>query len=160
MDNLIRWLQENNPDDEQSAIVHGDYRLGNLIFRRDRPEVAAVLDWELATIGHPLADLGYFLMPYRLNASDSSNGIKGLDLKSLGIPSESALLETYAQASGRSNVPDMDFYVAFAMFRLAAILAGVLRRGLDGNAADPRAITSGRAYQQLAHAAWTIAAAR
>lgn len=160
MDNLIRWLPENNPDDEQSAIVHGDFRLGNLIFHRERADVAAVLDWELATIGHPLADLGYFLMPYRLDRAFSSNGIKGLDLESLGIPAEKALLASYAEASGRSDTPDMDFYVAFAMFRLAGILAGVLRRGLDGNAADPRAIASGRAYQHLAQAAWAIAEAR
>ena len=157
MDNLIAWLTDNNPQDDQSSIVHGDFRPGNMIFHNEEPRVAAVLDWELSTIGHPLADLGYFLMPYRLDAGDSANGIKGLDLEALGIPSEKALLETYAKSAGCGKIPDIDYYVAFAMFRLAAILAGVLRRGIDGNAADPRAVERGRWYQQITKSAWEIA---
>ncbi|MGI9425062.1 MAG: phosphotransferase [Hyphomicrobiaceae bacterium] len=157
MDNLIAWLPQNDPDDNQSSIVHGDYRPGNLIFHNDRPEVVAVLDWELATIGHPLADLGYFMMPYRLDAEASAYGIKGMDLDDLGIPPEEIVLETYAKGAGRDNVPNIDFYVVFSMFRLAAIQAGVLRRGLDGNAADPRAIERGRPYKQMAASAWAIA---
>ncbi len=157
MDNVISWLSENDPEDEQASIVHGDYRAGNMIFHPEKPEVAAVLDWELSTIGHPLADLGYFLMPYRLDAATSVNGIGGLDLEALGIPGEHALLETYAKNAGRSDVPGIDFYVVFAMFRLAAILAGVLRRGLMGNAADPRAIERGRLYKPISETAWVIA---
>lgn len=157
MDKVIAWLPEHNPQDDQAAIVHGDYRPGNVIFHNDEPKITAVLDWELSTIGHPLADLGYFLMPYRLDANLSSNGIKGMDLEALGIPSESAVLENYAKAAGRETVPNIDFYVVFSMFRLAAILAGVLRRGLDGNAADPRAIERGRTYKQIAESAWAIA---
>jgi aminoglycoside phosphotransferase (APT) family kinase protein len=158
MDKVVAWLPEHNPQDDQAAIVHGDYRPGNVIFHSDEPAVAAVLDWELSTIGHPLADLAYFLMPYRLDANLSSNGIKGMDLEALGIPSESAVLENYAKAAGRETIPNIDFYIVFSMFRLAAILAGVLRRGLDGNAADPRAIERGRTYRQIAESAWAIAA--
>lgn len=157
MDNVIGWLTQNNPDDEQAAIVHGDYRPGNVIFHSKTPDVAAVLDWELSTIGHPLADLGYFLMPYRLDAAASPWGLQGLDLDGLGIPPESTLVEAYAGASHRESVENIDYYIVFSMFRLAAILAGVLRRGLDGNASDPRAIERGRTYAQLAGVALSIA---
>ncbi len=157
MDNVIAWLGANDPGDEHASIVHGDFRPGNVIFANDRPEVAAVLDWELSTIGHPLADLGYFLMPHRLDATVFPNGIGGMDLDALGIPDEPALLEVYASAAGRDNVPNIDFYVIFSIFRLAAILAGVLRRGLDGNASDPRAVEQGRGYKQFAESAWAIA---
>jgi aminoglycoside phosphotransferase (APT) family kinase protein len=116
-----------------------------------------VLDWELSTIGHPLADLGYFLMPYRLDAAASPWGLQGLDLDGLGIPPESTLVEAYAGASRRESVENIDYYIVFSMFRLAAILAGVLRRGLDGNASDPRAIERGRTYAQLAMVALSIA---
>ena len=157
MDALIAWLPEHNPDDDQFSIVHGDYRPGNIIYHNDEPEVAAVLDWELSTIGHPLADLGYFLMPFHLEAGGPLNGMNGLDLDALGIPSEETLLEAYAMRAGHNRVLDIDFYIVFSMFRLAAILAGVLRRGLDGNAADPRAIERGQTYKQIAQSAWAIA---
>ena len=157
MDNVIAWLGANDPGDEMAAIVHGDFRPGNVIFANDKPEVAAVLDWELSTIGHPLADLGYFLMPHRLDATVFPNGIGGMDLDTLGIPDESALLDAYATATGRDELPNIDFYVIFSIFRLAAILAGVLRRGLDGNASDPRAVEQGRSYKQFAESAWAIA---
>jgi aminoglycoside phosphotransferase (APT) family kinase protein len=157
MDKLITWLLEHNPEDDQSSIVHGDFRPGNMIFHNSKPRVSAVLDWELSTIGHPLADLGYFLMPYRLEAGTSANGLKGLDLETLGIPTEEVLLETYAISARREQIPGIDYYIVFSMFRLAAILVGVLRRGLEGNAADPRAIERGRVYQQMAQSAWAIA---
>jgi aminoglycoside phosphotransferase (APT) family kinase protein len=156
MDQLIEWLPKLNPDDDQAAIVHGDFRPGNVIFAADNARVIAVLDWELSTIGHPLADLAYFLMPYRLDTIGTTNGLKGADLQSLGIPSEQALLETYARSAGLGTVPEIDFYAAFAMFRLAAILAGVLRRGVDGNAADSRAIATGQAFTQIATCGWGI----
>jgi len=157
MDDVIEWLTRNDPDDEQAAIVHGDYRPGNVIFHNENPDVAAVLDWELSTIGHPLADVGYFLMPYRLDATASPWGLKGLDLDGLGIPPESTVIDAYAHASRRESVENIDYYIVFSMFRLAAILAGVLRRGLDGNASDPRAVERGRTYSQLATVALGIA---
>ncbi len=157
MDDVIAWLAANDPGDEQASIVHGDYRPGNVIFDNDSPQVAAVLDWELSTIGHPLADLGYFLMPWRLDAETFPNGIRGLDLDALGFPPEDAVLASYSEAAGRTETPNIDFYVVFSMFRLAAILAGVLRRGLDGNASDPRAVEQGRGYRRFAECAWQIA---
>ena len=157
MDIVIGWLNDNNPSDEQAAIAHGDYRLGNVIFDRESPRVAAVLDWELSTIGHPLADLGYYLMPYRLSAASSPWGLHGLDLDALGIPSEAATLEAYADAAGMRKVPSIDYYIVFSMFRLAAILVGVLRRGVDGNASDPRAVERGKTYKELIDVALGIA---
>ncbi len=156
MDQLIEWLPKLNPDDDQAAIVHGDFRPGNVIFASDDSRVIAVLDWELSTIGHPLADLAYFLMPYRLESIGTTSGLEGADLRALGIPSEQALLETYARSAGLGSVPKMDFYVAFAMFRLAAILAGVLRRGVEGNAADPHAIATGQAFKKVSTSGWKI----
>lgn len=157
MDSLIKWLPENNPDDDHASIVHGDFRPGNLIFDNDAPQVVAVLDWELSTIGHPFADLGYFFLPYYFAADEFPGGTRGRDLAELGIPEMGELLERYASSAGLPGVPHINYYVVFAMFRLAAILAGVLRRGLDGNAADPRAIERGRAYRGLAELAWHIA---
>lgn len=157
MDRLIDWLPANNPDDELSSIVHGDYRPGNVIFDSAEPRVVSVLDWELSTIGHPFADLGYFLMPYRLDADAAINGFRGRDIVALGIPGEQDLLEIYAKTAGRKEVPNIDYYIAFSMFRLAAILAGVLRRGLQGSAADPRAIERGEAFRQIADSGWKIA---
>ena len=157
MDDVIAWLSTSIPPDDHASLVHGDYRPGNVIFASDTPDVVAVLDWELSTIGHPLADLGYFLMAYRLDAASFPWGIGGLDLEGIGIPPEPHLLERYAASAGLSDSPATDFYIVFAMFRLAAILAGVLRRGLDGNASDPRAIEQGRAYSKLAAVALGIA---
>ena len=156
MDQLIEWLPKLNPGDDLATIVHGDFRPGNVIFAADETRVSAVLDWELATIGHPLADLAYFLMPYRLDSIGTTSGLKSVELPSLGIPSERALLECYARSAGLSAVPDIEFHLAFAMFRLAAILAGVLRRGVDGNAADPHAIATGQAFKQIANSGWQI----
>lgn len=158
MDRVIEWLPENIPDDERSSIVHGDYRPGNVIFDSTAPRVVSVLDWELSTIGHPFADLGYFLMPYRLDADAAINGFLGHDIEILGIPTEQQLLKTYARSAGLREVPNIDYYIAFSMFRLAAILAGVLKRGMEGSAADPRAIERGAAFKQIARSAWDIAA--
>ncbi len=157
MDDVIAWLSTSVPPDDRASLVHGDYRPGNVIFANGAPDVVAVLDWELSTIGHPLADVGYFLMPYRLDAATFPWGVQGLDLDAIGIPPETALLEAYADSAGLNDTPAIDYYIVFAMFRLAAILAGVLRRGLDGNASDPRAIEQGRAYSGLAAAALGIA---
>ncbi|MDH4124360.1 MAG: phosphotransferase [Gammaproteobacteria bacterium] len=156
MDQLIEWLPKLNPDDDQAALVHGDFRPGNVIFAAGDARLIAVLDWELSTIGHPLADLAYFLMPYRLESIGTTAGLRDIELESVGIPAEQHLLESYARSAGLGAVPEIDFYVAFAMFRLAAILAGVLRRGLEGNAADPRAIATGQAFKQVSASGWNI----
>jgi aminoglycoside phosphotransferase (APT) family kinase protein len=156
MDELTAWLLANDPGDQRSSIVHGDYRPGNLIFSHEDMSVAAVLDWELSTIGHPMADLGYFLLPFHLDSRVSGFSLRGLDLDALGIPSEQRLLETYQ--SGGAPVGNIDYYIAFSLFRLAAILAGVLRRGLDGNAADPTAVERGRAYALFAASGVEISA--
>jgi aminoglycoside phosphotransferase (APT) family kinase protein len=157
MDEVIGWLHDNDPGDDQAAIAHGDYRMGNVIFDSVSPKVAAVLDWELSTIGHPLADLGYYLLPYRLSAASSPWGLQGMDLDALGIPTEAAALEAYAVAAGMHKVPSIDYYIVFSMFRLAAILVGVLRRGVDGNASDPRAVERGKTYKALVDVALSIA---
>jgi aminoglycoside phosphotransferase (APT) family kinase protein len=154
MDELMAWLPANDPNDNRRAIVHGDYRPGNLIFRNDDMAVAAVLDWELSTIGHPLADLGYFLLPYHLNENLREHSLRGVDLDALGIPTQQELLDTYSEHG--HQVSDIDYYIAFSMFRLAAILAGVLRRGIDGNASDSSAIERGRAYSLFAESALEI----
>lgn len=156
MDELAAWLVENDPQDERSSIVHGDYRPGNVIFENDEPVVAAVLDWELATIGHPFADLGYLLMPYHYPAESFQSGLKDRDLQKLGIPDEAEVIRLYAHSANLEELPDTTYYVAFSMFRLAAILSGVLRRGLDGIAADPGAIAQGRRYSALANSALTL----
>lgn len=158
MDRLIAWLPENDPGDADPAIVHGDFRPGNLIFDNERPEVVAVLDWELSTIGHPLADLGYFLSAQYLDAKLLPDGLGGLNTRAMGIPSIKELSQTYAEHAGLNSAPEVGYYVAFSLFRLAAILAGVLRRGMDGNAADPRAIERGKLYRAIADAGWTVAA--
>jgi aminoglycoside phosphotransferase (APT) family kinase protein len=154
MDELIAWLPANDPNDHRSAIVHGDYRPGNLIFRSNDMTVAAVLDWELSTIGHPLADLGYFLLPYHLSENLRGHSLRSVDLDALGIPTEQVLLDTYSENG--HQVGNIDYYIAFSMFRLAAILAGVLRRGIDGNASDSSAIERGRAYSLFAESALEI----
>ena len=148
MDQLTAWLLANNPGDQRTSIVHGDYRPGNLIFAATDMSVAAVLDWELSTIGHPLADLGYFLLPFHLDARVAGFSLRDQDLATLGIPGEQVLLDAY-RANGAA-IENIDYYIAFSLFRLAAILAGVLRRGIDGNASDPSAVERGRAYSLFA----------
>jgi aminoglycoside phosphotransferase (APT) family kinase protein len=157
MNRVMAWLSMNDPGDNEAAIVHGDFRLGNLIVHPTEPRIVAVLDWELATIGHPLADLAYNCMSYHLPAI-TGRGFAGIDLTPLGIPGESDYLAAYCRRTGRAAVPHWNFYMVFALFRIAAILAGVYRRGLDGNASDAQALERGAAYAAMAEIAWSIAA--
>lgn len=151
MDYLIEWLADQAPAHEETRIVHGDFRLENLIIDPERAEVRAVLDWELATLGHPLADLGYHLMLYHLPAGNfTGSGYVGADTEALGIPTKQALVSAYAEASQREPPSDLDTFIAFGLFRLAAILQGVYRRGLDGNAASESALRFGPMVQLLA----------
>jgi aminoglycoside phosphotransferase (APT) family kinase protein len=155
MDRTAAWLRGNLPAEEEGAIVHGDYRLGNLIFHPTEPRVVAVLDWELSTLGHPLADLAYSALPWRLPPELA--GIRGAETP--GLPSEVAYLSAYADRTGRPLPASYEFFVVFALFRWAAIAAGVLRRARDGTAADEGAVAAGRKFRGLAERAWGIAAA-
>jgi len=157
MERLIEWLPARVPPDAQASIVHGDYRLGNLLFHPAEPRVVAVLDWELATLGDPLADLAYNLLTARL--PESSGGVAEAELVALGIPGEAEYAAAYCRRTGRADAPGLEFMIVFAMFRLAAIVAGVYRRALDGNAADARAIERGAAFRDLAQRAWEYAQA-
>ncbi|MDO8909732.1 MAG: phosphotransferase family protein [Pseudohongiella sp.] len=151
MDQLITWLADNTPaDDGQSCIIHGDYRLDNVIFHRGESKIRAVLDWELATLGHPMADLAYYLMALRLPRTGEIKGLQNEDLATLGIPDEDSLIDHYCHVRGINRPAHTEFYLAFSFFRLAAILQGVYKRGLDGNASSERAIRMGKLVQPLA----------
>lgn len=145
MEELAAWLRAHMPADEETSLVHGDYRLGNVILHPTEPRVVAVLDWELATLGHPLGDLAYACAIYRLPQDlEAYSGLAAMDLETLGIPTETQLLETYSRATGRPGIPDWHFFLAFSVFRLAAISQGVYARALQGNAADRRGQEYGR----------------
>jgi aminoglycoside phosphotransferase (APT) family kinase protein len=165
MDKLIDWLPGHLPasalDETQVAIVHGDYRLDNLIFHPQEPRVIAVLDWELSTIGHPLADFSYHCMGWHI-APGVFRGIAGLDLAALGIPSERDYVRRYCERTGRGApdalLADWNFYLAYNLFRLAAITQGIARRVVDGTAASAQARATGAATRPLAELGWTFAA--
>ena len=140
------------PDDGVVALTHGDYRIDNLMFAPAAPRLVAVVDWELSTLGHPLADLGYLCMALRLPRNPALPGLAGLDREALGIPGESALLERYMQLTGRPLPADWPFVVAFSFFRLAAIAQGVARRVQQGNASNEKAMQAGQMTAMLAQA--------
>jgi aminoglycoside phosphotransferase (APT) family kinase protein len=157
MEKLKQWLPANIPPGDETRINHGDYRLGNTIVHPTEPRIVAVLDWELSTLGHPLADLGYNCMMYHFGEGfGASGGYAGLDLKAFGIPSEPEYLAAYARRTGRKEVPSFDFYLAFSLFRLAAIVQGVYKRGLDGNASSETATKYGNRAKALADMAWAM----
>ncbi len=135
---IMQWLGANMPpDDGQVSLVHGDWRLDNMIFESDAPMVAGVLDWELSTLGHPMADLAYQCMQWRLPNHGDMRGLAGVDTKALKLPSEADYVAKYAARRGLDTVDDWPFYLVFAFFRLAAILAGVAARAAAGNASNP-----------------------
>ncbi len=138
MDRLIARLEERiPPDDGQRTLVHGDYRIDNMIFDAEATACRAVLDWELSTIGHPYADLAAVIMQWRMPAGGETRGLAGLDRAALGLPSDEAFVARYCERRGLAGIPDFGFCVAFAFFRMAAIIQGVKKRGLDGNASNP-----------------------
>jgi aminoglycoside phosphotransferase (APT) family kinase protein len=149
---IIHWLCSHPPIDEEISIVHGDYRSYNVIFAKHQPCISAVLDWELTTIGHPLADLAFCCLPYHMPADDL-RGFQGADPNSLGIPTEAALIQHYCRESGREQLPNWRFFLVFSLFRSAAIRAGVYRRALDGTAASADALEMGMRYRDSAAAA-------
>ena len=161
MDRLVEWLGRNLPvEEEDSRIAHGDYRLGNVLIHPTEPRIVAVLDWELSTIGHPLADVGYACITYHLaGGSAGLSGLLGEDFSATGIPDQETFVAGYARYAGCEPPQGLTPFVVFSMFRLAAITAGVWRRGLDGNAADARAASSEfrDRYRELASTAWSLA---
>jgi aminoglycoside phosphotransferase (APT) family kinase protein len=151
MDRLIAWLEAHLPaDDGRIAIVHGDYRLDNMIFAADAPRILAIIDWELSTLGHPFADLAYQCMQWRLPDAGVFRGLGDLDRRAQGLPTEAEYVETYCRRLGVPGMAHWTFYLAFSFFRMAAILQGVLRRALDGNASNPeRGLKMGEAVPLL-----------
>ena len=152
---VIKWLEDNMPaDDGEVAIVHGDYRMDNMIFAKDEPKVIALLDWELSTLGHPLADLAYQCMQWRLPHQGGMRGLGGIDRAAIGIPSEEEYVARYCQRRGIDKIDNWSFYLVFCMFRLTAILQGVAARAEGGNASNPeRARQMAAAVPLLAQAA-------
>ena len=161
MNKLMEWLPENVPDDPSTSIVHGDYRLDNVILHPSEPKVMAVLDWELCTLGHPLGDFTYHLMQWVMPSVQKSGGtqsIKDADLKSLGIPTLDEYIEMYCKRTNRpEGIPNMDFYFAYNFFRLAGILQGIVGRVRDGTASSDHAAQNASAVRPLAEVAWGYA---
>jgi len=153
MDRLIAWLPQNLPPDDETAIVHGDFRLDNIIFHPTEPRILAVLDWELSTLGNPLGDFSYHMMGWELG-QDSYRGLAGKDLAALGIPSKEEYRALYCRRTSREGIPHWDFYMAYNMFRLAAILQGIMGRVVEGTAANLKARESGARARALAEAGW------
>jgi aminoglycoside phosphotransferase (APT) family kinase protein len=155
MERLIEWMPAHIPEADETTLVHGDYRVGNMLIHPTEPRVAAVLDWELSTLGHPLGDLAYHCIPFRL-PHEVFEGFAG-ETRPAGIPSEEAYLEAYCKRTGRASIPDWEFYLAFAIFRLAGIAQGIMGRVVAGTANDPNAVERGRRARPLAETAWSIA---
>jgi aminoglycoside phosphotransferase (APT) family kinase protein len=155
---LIDWLGARiPPDDGQVSLVHGDYRLDNMVFARDSPAILGILDWELSTLGHPLSDLAYQCMQWRLPHQGGFRGLGGIDRRALGIPSEEEYVSSYCRRRGIGEINNWPFYLAFSFFRLAAILQGVYKRSLDGNASNPeKARSYGTAVPQMGDLAMRI----
>ncbi|WP_244825460.1 phosphotransferase [Caballeronia sp. TF1N1] len=157
MDRLIEWLPRHIPQVEaRVSIVHGDFRLDNLIFHPNEPRVLAVLDWELSTLGDPLADFAYHCMAWHVDPSQF-RGIAGLDWTALGIPDEAAYVARYCERTGFAIEGDWNFYLAYNMFRIAAILQGIMKRVVDGTAASAQAADAGRRARPMAELAWHYA---
>ncbi|MCF8467166.1 MAG: phosphotransferase family protein [Sneathiella sp.] len=153
MDNLMDWLPDNIPPGDETAIVHGDYRLDNTVLDKGTHRVTAILDWELATLGHPLADFSYHCMTWRLEP-ELFRGLNGLDLPALGIPTEAQYVKAYCERTGRDSIENWDFYAAYNMFRLAAILQGIVGRVKDGTASNKNAADVAVRVEPLAIRGW------
>ncbi len=156
MEKLLEWLPTTVPPQQRLSIVHGDYKLHNVMFHKTEPRVAAVLDWELSTLGDPMADLSYMLMQWIRN-DDLFGGLYGADFAGLNIPTVQEMLESYCATAGYDEVPDLDWYFAFNMFRLAAISQGIAARIKDGTAASDKAHVAVKRIVPLAKSAWEYA---
>ncbi len=155
MDKLMAWLPERIPESDESCVVHGDYRLGNVMLHPTEPRVVAVLDWELSTLGHPLADLGYLCMDYH-SPGYEGQGLGNADLEQLGIPDEQEMVAHYCELTGRDRIQNWTFYVVYNLFRSAAIIQGVYKRGLDGNASSEQALGYKDVCRMRSELAWQL----
>ena len=155
MEKLLAWLPANIPPGDETTLVHGDYRIDNMIFHSHEARVAAVVDWELSTLGHPLADLSYHVMLWRVEAGEI-RGLRGLDLPALGIPTEPEYVATYCRRTGRPGIEPRvwEFCMAYNLFRIACIRQGILRRVVDGTAASRHAREAGARARATADLAW------
>jgi aminoglycoside phosphotransferase (APT) family kinase protein len=154
MDRLSAWLPEHIPAEDPTSIVHGDYQLGNLIVHPSEPRIVAVLDWELSTLGHPLCDIAYNCLGYHL--PDPPHGFANADFETLGLPSEAEYVAAYCRRTGRASIAHWNYYLAFSLFRLAAIAQGVYRRGLQGNSSNPDSVKMSRSARERAELAWSL----
>ncbi|WP_136416966.1 phosphotransferase [Herbaspirillum sp. ST 5-3] len=157
VENLIEWLPKNIPAGDETRIVHGDFRIDNVIFHPTEPRILAVLDWELSTLGHPLSDFAYHCMTWRMS-QDNARGLAGVPLRELGIPTEQEYLAAYCERTGRKEVSKSawEYYMVFNMFRLVGILQGITKRALIGNAASAEAAQAGKRTRPLAEQAWAL----
>src|ERR1700742_840450 len=160
MEKLIEWLPQHLPSDARDSIVHGDYRLDNMILHPSEPKVLAVLDWELCTIGDPMADFTYHLMQWVMPEGGTTGGtatLLGSDIAAMGIPNAEEYTAWYCKRTGRAETPNMDYYAAYNFFRLAGILQGIVRRVRGGTAPNASAAASAAAVRPLAERAWHFA---
>ena len=155
MDALIDWLPGKLPEEVRPIIVHGDYRLGNLILHPSEPRIIAILDWELSTLGDGLADLSYWCQEYYLDAL-VEEGLSNANLHSLGIPTEKEVINSYCEVAGRETIENWDFYIIYNMFRMAGIAQGVYKRGLDGNASSGNALEYAEVARKCAECGWKL----
>ena len=158
LERAIAFLARTIKPQERTSIVHGDYRIDNMIFAAAKPRVLAVLDWELSTTGDPLADLSYLLMNW-VTEPEGRSGVRGLDFERLGIPTMQAMAERYCAATGRDSMPDLNWYFAFGLMRLAVIVQGIKKRVIDGNASSAHAAEMAEKVPSLAAASWQFAQA-
>ncbi|HEY7547566.1 MAG TPA: phosphotransferase family protein, partial [Blastocatellia bacterium] len=155
MNNLIAWLPANIPLDDETTIVHGDYRLENMIFHKTEPRILAILDWELSTLGHPLADLAYNCMTYYINYG-STPCLRDTDFEATGIPDEASYVAQYCRRTGREELEHWAFYLAFSLFRSASIAQGVYKRGLEGNASSESSLLFKSFVRATAEQTWEM----
>ncbi|HSB95973.1 MAG TPA: phosphotransferase family protein [Spongiibacteraceae bacterium] len=157
MEELMAWLPANLPaDDGRVSLIHGDFRIDNMIFDPQQPRVIALLDWELATLGHPLADLAYYCMWLRLPKLGAVKGLAGEDIVALNIPSEQKFVEDYCRRTGITRIDNWNFYLAFSFFKMTAIVQGILKRALEGNASNSSALEVGRMAGSLSTMAMAL----
>ncbi len=155
MEKVLDWLNENMPFSEETTIVHGDFRMENTIYHASEPKILAIIDWELGTLGDPLSDLAYNCLNYHYSDAARAD-ITKIDFESYGIPTEEAYVARYCELTGRDSIPDWTFYLVLSLYRLAAIVQGVYKRGLDGNASSPEAIKRKDGCRNLSDVAWRL----